>query len=601
MSANVRAATNTARRGFKTLDVTTFEKALQKTLSETQYNSLKKALKDTGAILAGGSVLAAYAGYRMHDFDIYVQSKQAEALTKILQEELGYKAQGIHIAPAYDQSFFKKNNIIMRIFMQGQCSPLRFIPLDLMIIPNNIDPYQVVANFDLTFCSILYDGASVRATNPDHITNKRGILRAEYVVKLMEYMNVFIRNRMHKYTSRGFTIEYDTSALKNVLMVPRHLRGNKVVNDYSEWVAKTLMQNYSYWYNKRFGKSLPTTELISHYNDIQSFTFENVEKFLKGVYPDENLVDVYQVMLQDIFKYIVNPRKSKMRHVSRLQMESYYQAINKYCNLWRSHTLCLDPKDPDITLRASEIKAEVKPRFKLPTESFDIIMYEKKNLNEFLKQDPARNVVILMPSEEAFCFVREDLDTLLMDQADNWLYECTGRIMPRTQDRTLQANTKNPYVGIPTNSDNFKGYVPVSQLLGLLCDRGNTNIYAIVPKLGPDGQQMSWTHTISFKNAFNDGANFVSANHCQRGSNIMLFEIVKVMDQSIIKGGRAKRMRTPPKKTVSKKATKTPAKTVTTDKPKKSASHGNLLKKSDQNILKYACRNLKHEKWSTLI
>ena len=83
------------------------------------------------------------------------------------------------------------------------------VPIDVMIIPDDIKPEAVVSNFDLTFCQIWYNGTTVKATDWDDVREKKGRLREGYVNALVEHFNPFIRKRLLKYCKRGYRISYD--------------------------------------------------------------------------------------------------------------------------------------------------------------------------------------------------------------------------------------------------------------------------------------------------------------------------------------------------------------------------------------------------------
>ena len=84
------------------------------------------------------------------------------------------------------------------------------------------------------------------------------------------------------------------------------------------------------------------------------------------------------------------------------------------------------------------------------------------------------------------------------------------------------------YAGIVVDTQGFKLYIDVRELKSLLIllDNGAKAFY-LEPKLDQSGQEVSFSHTISFKNAYPslEIPNLVSANHCQSGSAIMISQI----------------------------------------------------------------------------
>jgi hypothetical protein len=162
-----------------------------------------KILKENEAIIAGGSVLSSFTDFFINDLDVYVNLKNSSNfINKIL--EMGYKIGKSCLAPAYDESFFKKNNIMSRFHFGGY----KLFPIDVMVIPDNIKPQTVASNFDLSFCEIWFDGENIYANDPEGIKNKKGILKPDYNDALLKHCNLFIIKRIKKYIKRGFNISY---------------------------------------------------------------------------------------------------------------------------------------------------------------------------------------------------------------------------------------------------------------------------------------------------------------------------------------------------------------------------------------------------------
>ena len=197
------------------------------------FNTL---LTETGALLAGGFVLSALNDEmdRYPDMDIYVQESQAEKVTNFFLEH-GYNIVNLHMAPAYDQSFFRKNNIISRVALTKWTEP-PLNPVDIMIIPDKIEPSNVVTNFDLTFCEIWYNGSEVKGTNVKDSLLKEGRLRKEYQEALLVYFNPFILKRIKKYLKRGYKISYKCDGKMNVK--PR----KKTVISAEAWIVTKIYE-----------------------------------------------------------------------------------------------------------------------------------------------------------------------------------------------------------------------------------------------------------------------------------------------------------------------------------------------------------------------
>ena len=239
------------------------------------------------ALLAGGSVLSAFSDFSINDLDIYVNEKNVYKIYKDLKN-IGYKIQNECLAPAYDQSFFRKNHIMARFRLDNP----DFLPIDLMIIPDDIPLVRVVTNFDLSFCETWFDGQIVYAVDPVGIKNKEGILKPAYIESLFKYFNFFITKRIEKYGKRGFKISYTspsstctflhkTDEIKDIMVPNGTIRLlNETTGKYvypEEWVVKFILNKF---YNINCQK-----DFNLYYNfSLKEFTWQELFSMLKRYY-----------------------------------------------------------------------------------------------------------------------------------------------------------------------------------------------------------------------------------------------------------------------------------------------------------------------------
>jgi hypothetical protein len=157
-------------------------------------------LQETGALIAGGGVLASISPthHYSRDLDIYIHCRKLPTLLTAVREK--YYETSIFKASEYCQSFLRKNGIR---FVQSFGGPNE---LDIMSVRHKRSPLQVVQNFDLTICQIWYDGRDVYATHPEDIQNMTTTLQGDYVRVLLQG-NRFLRKRMQKYNARGYEIK----------------------------------------------------------------------------------------------------------------------------------------------------------------------------------------------------------------------------------------------------------------------------------------------------------------------------------------------------------------------------------------------------------
>ena len=197
-------------------------------------SNFKKVLYDHDTYIAGGFVLSAITdSFVSSDIDIYVNEKNFNSLLKNLNELDIYfaldkydlydkfnlfpdiiknnneqncsnystaKNCNLILSSEYDHSFFKKNGIKFKI--EGKFSTLK---CDIMIVNNTKKILDVLSNFDLTCCQLWYNGRSFGGTHIKDSLKKKTFLNEDYIKALINN-NLFIINRLDKYTRRGFTI-----------------------------------------------------------------------------------------------------------------------------------------------------------------------------------------------------------------------------------------------------------------------------------------------------------------------------------------------------------------------------------------------------------
>lgn len=313
---------------------------LEKNLLQTFDNKenvdqFKKILYSTNSLLAGGFLVRSYSDYDsdMGDLDIYVQNKHAVSMLLYLNS-VGFEMEFWNMAPPYDQSFFRKNNIMSRTYLEknnyeqrdyqswnegdtvlvksmwksadrtlfavdfedsalwgtskaiikrkilgenpdeiyivswvddddarkdsivyrNDIFSLKNISCDLMIIPDFIEPKQVVQNFDLTFCEIWFDGKTVDATDIDGVLNKKGFLRKEYTDSLLTKFNKFLIDRIKRYSKRGFNITINTQ------QDSYNINADEIVNLNKSYGYRTpKVESYEAWFVTQVYKALICT------------------------------------------------------------------------------------------------------------------------------------------------------------------------------------------------------------------------------------------------------------------------------------------------------------------------------------------------------
>lgn len=186
------------------------------------FDTFRGVLKDAHALVAGGSVVSALIDKPINDLDVYVHYSYAMQLILQLMNECKFstKSWKIHTGSMYDESFFRRNHILLRVplykqFQRGRRDRrIEFgnqpvaddFQIDVIVIPDEIRLEEVITNFDLSFCETWWDGDKVYSADPDGIRFREGRLKPTYWKCLFQDLNWFTVRRLKKYRSRGFTI-----------------------------------------------------------------------------------------------------------------------------------------------------------------------------------------------------------------------------------------------------------------------------------------------------------------------------------------------------------------------------------------------------------
>ena len=207
------------------------------------FPEFKKELIKAGAVIAGGYVLSFFSDYISKDIDIYIHYSKARDFLQFLYIN-GGEIVSSNIASVYDESFFRKNNIISRYALEFRVEKYKILYMDVMIIPDDHPLENVVTNFDLTFCQIWWNGERVISENIEDIKTKTGRLNKDYVKSYLE-LNKFLVDRILKYKERGFKINIDISDISDVSIENQHIENQHIENQHIENQQKLVYNEES--------------------------------------------------------------------------------------------------------------------------------------------------------------------------------------------------------------------------------------------------------------------------------------------------------------------------------------------------------------------
>jgi hypothetical protein len=168
---------------------------------------------------------------------------------------------------------------------------------------------------------------------------------------------------------------------------------------------------------------------------------------------------------------------------------------------------------------------------KVPPTCYDVSMLSDEKIDEYLQENPS-GCIFIMPGDQSVCDDMERLKASLdnvVKSATDVFYECIPR--PDRHTDGYPERLDRPYYLIRLTANYL---VPLGNMVAMVraFDRG-ARIFSISPYMEEDKQKILAT-TVSH-NVIARGRSAVSANHCQRGSNISVYRIDVVGDPSILK------------------------------------------------------------------
>lgn len=167
------------------------------------------------------------------------------------------------------------------------------------------------------------------------------------------------------------------------------------------------------------------------------------------------------------------------------------------------------------------LEIEIDERIFENEKCFDFSMYDSIDILDHLKEKDTflfvnKGSETRIENFDILCFSYDELTNILEDKNNRFL-ECFGE---------LNYNYKPTiYVKLPIDKEGLNGFFPIKKLESVLWS--DYRVYYIVPKVNEFNNQKMVNYSISWINAYGPPSerNYVSANHCQEGSNILIYDI----------------------------------------------------------------------------
>lgn len=522
-------------------------------------NTFKTTLRNHNAYIAGGFLLSAIAvdKFETNDLDIYVSALNFDSLIDTLNiipncDKLYFRnladAEGnfyfekydtdknckFIIASEYDHSFFKKNNIKLKISIN--CSGSKFLKIDIMVINAGVPVLDVIKNFDLTCCQLWYNGSEFNGTHLADINKKKAYLNEGYASSLLNN-NFFIKNRMEKYTDRGFTIEIPIHKYE----IPEK---EKSIKDIQKFVVKVVINYYIMYLHYLISLNRDRNIAIKYLNIFDNTDNRTIkckkmcllEIKLKKI---NNVIDkaiylIYNTLLKYCnsfnsfsinelenntilyfgtdYKFVLNTILKFFTDVITIVEDS--SKINRMNKIIDKMKQILSKNTKPLTTFKNYVTSKYNLPFDKKIESCKINVIEiQDSIQEHLESDK-NNICIIGITENnkvdsnAINFTNIDyLSIYLRDMNSNWFYKCNEDVIDIA------------YVKIPLISNI---YVPYYELYDIIQNRNKCQILFYKSPI---------TYIVNtflyHPNNIEVTDKVVSADHCQNGSSITTFKLYK--------------------------------------------------------------------------
>ena len=401
-------------------------------------NAFCKILKETGSLIAGGFILnsiESFEEYEPSNIYIYSTFRGAKLITDFLREKkiTDTENQSISVLPAdnsphTESSFLRKNKIILTLeyFIKDKNS----FKLKIMILDSLDDIIDTVTNFDLSFTQVWFDGEVVKATYPEHILNKDGVLLPNYIDLLLNFNPILIK-RMMRYRNRGFSITYDMPKKLVKIGEKTPPSGKKVQAE--EYLLNYLQRKSLFMviFNQTLDQIIGNADMYIRYFHPTDFTLYGFVKNLRKIASTDYILpfwirfnytsisDKLNALILDECRLLLEVQfqpDEEFREFARVFLEKNFgvkeEEIEKRIEEYRKTYHDYITEFPDQKVFQNEIYSKEKNIFLLKDDLFKIqIKFKKLRKKTGNRNIPSLNIVDLIPTEPVIFDENENVNS----------------------------------------------------------------------------------------------------------------------------------------------------------------------------------------------
>ena len=494
-----------------------------------EVQKFKKILDDNDALF---SYVLNQTKDSIIDVDIYVHK------SKLKNFLASFKFRNFYIVETLltleDELYFTENKILEQITFNCGISRTIFINLTILVVDNKKPLNSIISNFLFDITNAYYKEKIYENKNK----TDRCLIKYIYTIGY--------NDRDISYYDRKKKL-YENNEYGLIIADYIRLNSDKIITNKDEYVIKFIL-NYMFdiyesiyiktcnyeddedddddgnlgffilsnkldflnFFNKyNYSKFIEDLKiLLNNKIDIRRLIFNTIKYILNNVFTIKinqlNFDDTRMKLNENIFiKFIYRHNLFAFDHYDYVDLVEY-----KFSNIIQENI-----RDYEIELDFYNSINITKKNIDFKDKNgFDLMNQEDINVKKYIKENK-ENIVLVLNEKNITLITKEDLDTYVSNINDNWLFNCDRDDPEHVID--------NPYIQIPTAGGNI--FVKYSNLYNLFIS--TAQIFFLNKKNSIKKSQ-------SFKNTLVGQrmgiANYVSANHCQDGSILGIYDILEL-------------------------------------------------------------------------
>lgn len=434
-----------------------------------------------------------------------------------------------------DELYFNENKILQKILFS-----INKTRINILVVDNHHLLREIIPKFLFSIMIGYYNEKIYENKNIESICLIDNKYLYGYKNRYIDFVKTKGRNYEDFYNEINFIIisddneitikneeEYIIKFILNYIFDIYKSNFYYIKKDHSDYILYGNIQSNIYIYNliNNTYKKIYLLNLFNKYNYIElikklTYLLNDKIDILRLIFNTIKIIlfDIYEISINQLkfdiitatmkvdrnifIKFIIKYKLFTFDHYDYIDLIEYKfnEIIKKYMIL---NKLIIN-NDIKITKKKLDIK-----------DGYDMFDVEYKNIKEYIKENK-NNIVLVLNDKNITLITKEALDELISNINDNWFFICDSNDPEKV--------FKTPYIKIPLSgvtiyvnyNDLYKLFISTAQIFFL--NKIENIEKSATFKNTAVGQKMGI-------------ADYVSANHCQDGSNLGIYEISELQPE----------------------------------------------------------------------